>query len=380
MKFFEDIVDQAVKTGKIVCGDAHQCERTLDYTEFVLCDGIGSGVYANIAAVSCASRLIELFRSGVSQGLACEMVADSMHRARQEDIPFSAFTAAKILHDGQFTVYSYEAPAPIVILDGTAAVLKPHFRAAGDESIGESSGTLGVGDCLVLCSDGVTQAGTGRGYTFGIGEEGIAEYINVLLQKNVPLEEIPRRITEMTGLISSGRHDDDSTLAILSCRDALEVSVLTGPPSLKSRDRAYVERFMARPGIRVVCGSTTADILARELKREIRLKSAGTSFASPPEYAMDGIDIITEGAVALNQMYNILGENPERFVTDSPVERLCALLDKADVVTFMVGRSVNTAHRELLFQQLGIRPRESTIRLIAGRLREMGKLVVEEYY
>ena len=275
MKFFEDIVGQAIKTGKIVCGDAHLVERTLDYTEFVLCDGIGSGVYANIAAISCASRLIELFRGGVSQGLACEMVADSMHRARQEDIPFSAFSAAKILHDGQFTVYTYEAPAPIVILDGTASVLKPHMHAAGDESIGESSGTLGVGDCLVLCSDGITQAGTGRGYTFGIGEEGVAEYINMCLQKGVPTEEIPRRITEMAGFVSSGRHEDDSTVAFVNCREALEVSVLTGPPSLKSRDRAYVERFMARPGIRVVCGSTTADILSRELKREIRLKSAG---------------------------------------------------------------------------------------------------------
>jgi serine/threonine protein phosphatase PrpC len=380
MKFFEDIVGQAVKNGKMVCGDSYLCDRSLDYTEFVLCDGIGSGVYANIAAISCASRLIELFRTGVSQEAACEMVADSMHRARQEDIPFSAFSAARILNDGQFTVYSYEAPAPIYIKDGTASVLKPHFHTAGEEVIGESSGTLGIGDCLVICSDGVTQAGMGRGYTFGLGSEGVSDFINQCLMKGAAFEELPGRIIEMTELISGRRHEDDATVAILSCREGLEVNMLTGPPSMKSKDRLYIERFIAKPGRHVVCGSTTAEIISRELRQEVRLKSAGFSFGTPPEYMMDGIDIITEGAVALNQMYNILGENPERFVSDSPVERLCALLLKADAVTFMVGRAINTAHTELVFKQLGIRPRETTIKLIANFLKEKGKLVVTEYY
>jgi len=380
MKFFQDHVGQAIKDGKIVCGDSYLCDRTLDYTEFVLCDGIGSGVYANVAAISCASRLVELFRAGVSQEAACEMVAESMHRARQEDIPFSAFSAARILNDGQFTVYSYEAPEPIYVKDGTASVLKPHFHAIGGEVIGESSGTLNIGDCLVLCSDGVTQAGMGRGYTFGIGSEGIADFINRRLLKGDSFEELPARIIELTENISGHRHEDDVTVAILSCREGLEVNMLTGPPSLKSKDRHFVERFMAKPGRHVVCGSTTAEILARELNREVRLKSAGISFGTPPEYYMEGIDIITEGAVALNQMYNILGENPERFVSDSAVERLCALLLKADAVTFMVGRAVNPAHTELVFKQLGIRPRETTIRLIAKFLREKGKLVVTEYY
>lgn len=380
MKFFEDIVAQALKKGKIVCGDAALCERTIDFTEFVLCDGIGSGVYANIAAISCASRLIELFKSGVSQGAACEMVADSMHRARREDIPFSAFSAARILHDGQFTVCSYEAPAPILIKDGTASVLKPRFYTAGYEVIGESSGTLGTGDCLVLCSDGATQAGLGNGYTFGIGPEGLADFINRSLSSGAAPRKLPGKILEMTERISSGRHEDDTTVAVICCREAREITMLSGPPSVKTKDRPFIERFMKASGTRVVCGSTTAEILARELNREIRLKSAGTSFGSPPEYMMDGVDMITEGAVILNQIYNILGENPDRFAFGSPVERLCALLLKADVVTFLVGRSVNNAHTDLVFKQLGIRPRDATIKLISQKLKELGKLVVEEYF
>lgn len=380
MKFFEDKVAQATKKGKIVCGDSYLCARALDYTEFVVCDGIGSGVYANIAAISCASRLLELFRTGVSQELACEMVAESMHRARKEDMPFSAFTAARILHDGQFTVYSYEAPPPVLIKDGTASVLKPHFHPVGGEVLGESSGTLNVGDCLVLCSDGITQAGLGRGYTYGIGPEGLTNYLNRCLLKNVPVFKLPGKTLDFAELISGMHHEDDATIALIRCREAREVTVLSGPPTYKSKDKAFVERFMNAPGKHVICGSTTAEIVGRELGREVLLMSSTISFSAPPEYYIEGIDLITEGAVALNQIYNILGEDTDKFVSNTSVERVCMLLRNADAVTLMIGRALNTAHLELVFKQLGIRPREATIRLLADKLRAMGKLVVEEYY
>ena len=380
MKFFEDIVRQSIKTGKIVCGDSFLSERTFDYTEFVLCDGIGSGVYANIAAISCASRISELIRSGLSQGHACEKVADSMHRARQEDIPFSAFSAVRVLHDGQYAIYSYEAPEPILIRDGFASVLKPRYYTSGYEVIGESAGTLNIGDSLLLCSDGATQAGLGHGYTFGIGAEGLADYLNHCFNQNMSLNEVPDRVLEMTQRISGGRHEDDTTVAVLTCREANEITVLSGPPTIKSKDPAYIERFMASPGKLVVCGSTTAEILARELGRNLQLKSPGTSFGNPPEYKMDGIDMITEGAVVLNQINNILDESPDQFVNDSPAERLCAMFMNADVVTFIVGRSINDAHNELIFKQLGIRPRDSIIHMITDKLIKKGKLVVTEYF
>jgi hypothetical protein len=380
LKFFEDIVRQSTKTNKSVCGDAWLVDRSLDCTNFILCDGIGSGIYANIAAITCASRLLELFNNGVSQSAACEMVAESMHRARQEAIPFAAFSAARILPDGQFTVYTYEAPAPVIIKNGIASVTRLHLSPAGFEEIGEASGTLGIGDSLVLCSDGVTQAGLGHGYTFGIGSEGLVEYLNYSLSLGIGPSGLPERIGTMAAQVSGGRYEDDMTAAILTCRSAREITMLSGPPSIRSRDRSFIERFMTAASPRIVCGSTTAEILARELRREIRLKSAGTSLGSPPEYMMDGVDLITEGAVVLNQINNLLGENPDRFVGGTPAERVCAMLYDADVVRFIIGRSVNDAHMELLFKQLGIRPRDAAIRMMIGKLREMGKLIIDEYY
>jgi hypothetical protein len=72
--------------------------------------------------------------------------------------------------------------------------------------------------------------------------------------------------------------------------------VLTGPPALRSKDREIVDKFMGTPGLHVVAGSTTADIVARELGREVKLVNQGMSFGSPPEYKIEGIDLVTERA------------------------------------------------------------------------------------
>lgn len=380
MKFIDNIVKQQSKQNQIVCGDVCICEKTMESTEFVLCDGIGSGVYANIAAITCASRLTELFGKGISLRRASEMIADSMHRARNEEVPFSAFCAVRILNNGQFAVYTYEAVCPILIKDGIATALKQHFHSTGSETIGESFGTLDFGDGLIICSDGVSEAGTGNGYSFGIEVQGIVDFINSRLEQQVSMHDLPDEIVSMSAKVSRDMYADDTTCALLGCREAEQLTIMSGPPVIKARDRMCTLRFLSKPGKHVVCGSTTADIVARESGKSVRLLSESTSFGSPPEYYMDGIDMVTEGAILLNQAYNILDVNPENYTGDSAAERFCMLLHKADAVTFIVGGAVNNAHSDLLFKQMGIKPRIEAVRLIAEQLRKMGKLIVEEYY
>ncbi|MDR1037536.1 MAG: serine/threonine-protein phosphatase [Deltaproteobacteria bacterium] len=380
MKFFADTLCQRIKEGHLVCGDTFEIARATSGTVCVICDGVGSGVYANISAVTCASRLMELWRSGVSVRAASEMVASSMHRARTEDIPFSAFVAAAVLPDGQFLCYTYEAPDPVLIHGGSSAVLAPRFYTAGFEVIGESRGVMGEGDALVMFSDGVSQAGMGLGYDFGIGSETVSAFINQSLAAREPLSAIPERVVEMCRSVSQDRHADDTTLAMLECRTARELTLLTGPPSKPGMDRGYVEDFMSMPGMKIACGSTTADILARELDCRVEMNVPGGSFGEPPEYFIEGVDLVTEGAVTLNQAYNILGVPEESLTGNSAVERLCLMLRKADVVHLMIGNAMNLAHEDLLFRQIGVRIRRTTIGLMAETLRGMGKLVTERHY
>jgi hypothetical protein len=370
-----------MKTGYRVCGDHYACERFEEGTIFVLCDGIGSGIYANIAAITCQSRLMELLKRGISVRAAAETVASSMHRARTEDIPFSAFSALLVRPDGQFTIYAYEAPEAILIKNGTASVLKPRFYTYDFEVVRESTGMLDLGDSIILSSDGITQSGMGRGYGFGIGADGVASYINRICRSGAALEELPEKISEMCIGLSGGKCEDDMTLSLIFCRQANRLTVLTGPPSVPSTDHAYVNAFMSEPGKKVICGSTTADIVSRELGRQVRMVNMKRkNLGSPPEYVMDGVDLTTEGAIMLNQAYNILDEPAELFEEDTVVERFCIMLKEADAIHFMIGNAVNDAHEALLFKQVGVRVRRATIGLIADKLRGMGKLVTEKWY
>jgi len=380
MIFFDDFLCQKNKKKRTVCGDYCICERTVAGMIYIVCDGIGSGIYANIAAITCANRILELFRGGMSIRTACEIVAASMHRARKEDIPFSAFSAIVIFPDGRFTAYSYEAPSPVLVQSNQATALVPRFYTAGFEVIGEVSGNLHIGDSLLVFSDGVSQAGLGHGYGMGIGSDGVSDYINRNYNPDNGILEIPQRIVEMCKKVSAGNYEDDITLALIHCREAKELTLLTGPPSKKSLDCSYVSDFINMPGQKVICGSTTAEIVARELRLEVKFLSMGNSFGQPPEYWIDGIDIVTEGAVTLNQTYNILDEPTERLSEGSGAENLCLMLHNADVIHMMIGNSVNTAHDDLIFKQIGVYVRKAIVQQIVKKLKSIGKLVGERYY
>lgn len=381
MKFFEDTVLQACKRRHSVCGDHYLCERTADATSIVLCDGVGSGVYASTAAIACASRLMELIRSGWPPRVAAERVAESMNRARTEEMPFSAFSIARILPGGQFTVYSYENPGPVWIRGGLAQALPTQYIALKYEMIAECSGMLMEGDRLLLCTDGVTHAGLGGGYAVGWELSGLVGEINAFLREGGEPDRLLSRVMRTIQNISGGVLGDDTSLALVECRSAKQLTVLTGPPKHRADDRRVAMLLANADGKKAVCGSSTAEITARELGRKARMVSMDVSLGTPPEYEMEGIDLITEGAVTLNQAMNLLEERIDLSVQDTAVFKLCRLFLEADSISFLVGRGLNAEQaQDPLLRQLGIKPRQRVVEALASALRERGKLVTVQNF
>ncbi len=377
--YVQDSVGQVRKHRHNVCGDHFLCHRTFHETFFILCDGIGSGVRANIAATMCAHRLLHLLSHGIPLSRASERVVSMMHRARTEvGIPFAAFSIAHILNHGQYTVISYESPAPLLVSRGVAESLPQSFLTRGHEVVAESGGHLRPGEALVLMTDGVTQAGLGRVKGTGWGEERVVAEINAILRRGVRPERLPEPILEQARVLSGGAHGDDTTLAVLSCRQAEVLNLLTGPPRIKGADRDFVEQFLAQEGCKVVCGSTTADIVARVTGQPLKVLELSTSFASPPTYQIPGIDLVTEGAVTLNQIYNILEEDLEDYQGGSCVGQICRMMRSADMIRLFVGGARNLGNQGLEFKQLGVLPRSLIVNLLVEKLRKMGKVVVEE--
>ncbi len=379
-KYIEVAYAQSPKRIGGVCGDYVLVDRTPEATTVIVADGIGTGIKARVAAVMCASRLMELTKVGFTLREACAKIVDTMHEARTKDIPFSAFSVCRVLNSGHASIISYEIPSPVLINKKLAAYL-PNQRTfpLGLEMISEANCMLGYGDGIVLVSDGVTQAGLGHQYRMGWGIENTCDFINGCLIQGVLLKDIPEKVLGKVREISGSSIGDDTTCFLLSCREATTLNIFTGPPGNKKKDKEAVQRFMETKGTKLVCGSITTEVVARHLGVPVKMKAVSQEYHKPPSYEIEGIDYATEGAITLNQVYNILDEDEAKLEPDSSVSDLYRLLHGADRINFFVGTAKNIGHETIFFRQMGIFPREVIVQLLAEKLKRMGKLLNIEY-
>lgn len=376
--------NQSPKKGS-VCGDVIAYDRTPTATTIVIGDGVGSGIKANVAATMAVSRLLELMRAGFSVRDACALLVETNEKAkaaRETGEPYVAFTIIRILNDGEATILGYEMPAPLLLGTRHSSILPQRMIPMGKQMVGESTCYVEPGDAIMVFSDGVTTAGLGLSQRQGWGIEGANKFVNRILAEGTSLKEIPKQVVQQSRILWERVGGDDCTATLATCRLGETVNIFTGPPLSPKDDRKVVERFLGLPGKKIVCGASTAKIVATVLGKELTMKQPDPHKAPsivPPGYEIEGIDLVTEGAVTLNQVYNILDEDPSRYEEDE-VADICNLLKKADRVNVLMGKAANPGHKHISFSQRGILPRAKIIPLLREKLKEQGKLVVIDNY
>jgi hypothetical protein len=373
---FEVAIEQRPKQGRLACGDVASVMRTESETTVIVADGIGSGTSAHVAATLCKSRFEQLLDGGFSLRQAFVRIAASMEHYKQPGMPYAAFTVAQIRSDGHAHILGYEAPGPIwAAADHAEPLPRRSFVMDGVTGF-ESTCYLRIGEGLLLISDGIAQAGLDK-VPGGWQSKGPAEYVSGLINKGL-WEDMPARIQRKACQLNNGIDYDDATVAWIRCRPARPLNILTGPPADRAKDKAVVERFMTMPGPKVICGATTAAIAARVLNRPIEIEKEPTSLIAPPRYFLEGIDLVSEGAVTLNQLNNVLELDAEAFYEISAVTELYDRIAAADRITIVMGIGQNPANNDPCFVQRGVLSREKIIPLIADKLRRQGKCVIIE--
>jgi hypothetical protein len=256
-------------------------------------------------------------------------------------------------------------------------------------------------------SDGITQAGLGYGAKTEWTSEGVVRFINNKITSRLKMSlvpemlhkealarwkgevhENPRPVSEhaFSPYSPDARHQatvrqsakvtgDDCSVLLGLCRTGQTVNILTGPPKDREQDTPTVKRFLQLPGLKIVCGGTTAKLVAKYLNVPLEMESEPMSTIAPPRYGIRGINLVTEGAVTLNQVYNILDEDAARLQDDSGVTELRLLLGVADKLNIILGQADNTANADLSFRQQGVLSRRVLIPLRADKLRQRGTLV-----
>ena len=108
------------------------------------------------------------------------------------------------------------------------------------------------------------------------------------------------------------------------------------------KDREYCLSFSFFGGKKAICGGTTANLVSRELKREIINLPQTQSGDLPPVAAMDGVDLVTEGILTLTRAAEYLEK--EELGHQDAAGQLVEFFLSSDIIEFMVGAMLNQAH------------------------------------
>lgn len=384
MNIFELHSKQVLHDGENVSGDAFIVKKRENEEFYLLFDGIGHGAYAYTVGNFFATRLMELLRRNEVMGDACCMVAESMKKAKSVQSPYAAFTAVRVRTNGYYTIYCYEAPEPIIISGKHAYLMQGETFESGSEKLVTYSGNLQPGEQIFICSDGIAQAGMGHGITSGIGMVGAARYINERLKKyedsDPDFDEILDSLFEHCNRICAGKNEDDITAALLNYHEGSQMVIATGPPMSMLMDADFAQKFWEFDGKKVICGSTTIDVITRELGLKINGNAMLYPNGSPPEYSIDGVELATEGDYMLNLVYRYLNKEPEDLCEAFPDDRLYMMLKETDVIVFYLGRAENAEYCERMFMQTGLLPRKEVVTELTKILRKIGKQVIIELF
>jgi hypothetical protein len=355
-------------------GDYFLSTRTADRVIAVLSDGLGSGIKANILSCMTAVMLLKFIERGADIHNACEIIMNSLPICKVRKISYATFSAIDCREDGRADIVEEGNPQFLWIRDG--AVLDPPCRvlasvAFPDRKMRIYGIQLALGDRMIFCSDGVTQAGLGSpGAKFGLGRGGL---IDCTLRK---LEEEPdisshilsRYIAEYAKKAEAGhRALDDISAVVVYCREPRDALVFTGPPYHEDKDALYAAAFKNFKGKKAVCGGTTANILARELKLPVESRVYLSPGSVPPASRMAGADLVTEGILTLTRAGEYL-ENRETAAADAAGDLVRFLL-AGDCIHFMVGAKLNQIHYDPNLP-VEIEIRKNVVRKIAKLLEE----------
>jgi len=343
--------------GEKICGDVflYRYIREEDRVVAVLSDGMGHGVKANILATLTSTMALNFTREHKEVDRIAEIIMNTLPVCSERKISYSTFTIIDIESSGRATILEYDNP-PTIILRGNR-----EFDPAWKKVILEKGKHAGKilktcsfvpekEDRIIFCSDGVSQSGMGSDeLPFGWERENIASYASKLVtgEKSISASVLAGKIVTMAHKNDDYRAKDDISCAIIYFREPRKLLLSTGPPYEKEKDPELASKVKGFEGKVILCGGTTADIIARELNRKIVDELIFEDPELPPESFLEGIDLVTEGILTLQKVNEILKTfNNSVRLGKGPADKIVKLLMESDEIHFIIGTRINIAHQD----------------------------------
>ena len=381
--FIEVDYTQRCKHRERIAGDVFLLSRdSLDgRIVCTLSDGLGSGVKANVLASLTATMAQKFTSSRMNIVDSAKTIMNTLPVCRERKISYSTFTIVDIDPSGKTAIIEYDNPPFILLRNGRIVThvkeitpLKKRFPGR-EEKLLYTELELMDEDRMIFFSDGVSQSGIGTSsLPLGWRKPMIEQFIieTVEKDKTISAGDLSRRIVSRALKNDIQLAKDDITCAVIYPRKPRKLLIISGPPIDKNNDSRLISKYKDFNGKKIICGGTTAGIIARGLGEEIETDLAERTADVPPVSYMNQADLVTEGILTLSKTAELLEvKDSWNGMKQNAAKRLITHLMDTDEIHFLVGTKINEAHQDPSIPvELGLR------RTIINRI----KSILEEKY
>lgn len=338
-----------------LCGDKVEILKTETSDIMILADGMGSGVKANILATLTSKILGTMFLNGASIDECVETIAKTLPVCKVREVAYSTFSILQINHNGEAYLVEFDNPSCVFIRNQKLLEIPYTERIVAEKKIREYHFQVQQNDYFILMSDGVIHAGVGQFLNFGWTWESMANYAVKSLGTTLSSSRLASILTKACDDLYNQIPGDDTTVAVARIIPIKTVNLFTGPPADKSYDSQLIQDFMKGDAKKVVCGGTSANIVARILDKPIITSLEYIDPSLPPIAYIEGIDLVTEGVLTLTRVLSLMKQYSEGNIDVEFFEELDKenggskvakiLIEDCTVLNMFVGKALNEAHQ-----------------------------------
>lgn len=355
--FIEAEAAQRIEAGSFASGDVCISRRTGDNcTLLTLIHGRGSGIQANVIASVISSMIVSYALRHTPIGQAAQSVLNTFGgRGSKTD---ASFAVADIRPDGAVWIAEYEAPTFLLFRNGTpyegsevqTEPLTFTSEHGQKHTIHLSRFEALPEDRILFFTKGVLRSGSGtQRLPDGWTRSGLANAVIEMLDRTPDISARELATTVVNRAEANDLFVPKSDLSTISVyfRQPRRLLLCSGPPFDETNDRKLAERIGNWDGTAVICGGTTAAIVARELRREISVNLRRDISGLPPTSSMQGVKLITEGVLTLARVKSLLEQVSSSELTGQGTDfELARILLGHDRIAFMIGTRINPQHQD----------------------------------
>jgi len=378
------------RAGEEVCGEAVRTFQTEDRFFAILASNPQGEAKRAARAAATAEHALEMLQAGDTPDRVTEALIVAPYASRfafHVSRPEVTFSILQVLGGDQAHLIECETLPLCLIRHGEVEFLPLSEEVVHGRLLRECHFRLQSGDYMAMVSQGYLRpppsfppiGGDERG---GWGWADIAVAVRRWTDTGCDADELLGALVRTYHRLNPEAPRQDVTVVAMHVRPVRTVTVWTGPSADPAQDEAALEKLMAEPGTRVICGDTTAQIAARLLGATLELEPRPEDGWAevPPVSRLEGVDLVTEGLVTLGKARERMAG--AKRVRDLPrkedgATRLAHALLAADRIHFIIGLAVNPAQAADVAHIIPLR--RAVVEGLVHDLEARGKLVSAEY-